>query len=89
MSVLYPPWRTWRLAADFGCLTFAKGAVTTHFVYPSPEGGRPAAVFALVNKFTTQIQPWTWMTAWFCVPKILLSLKVNQLGDTGFMTLAR
>ncbi len=54
-----------------------------------PEGGRPAAVFALVNKFTTQILPWTWMTAWFCVPKILLSLKVNQLGDASSITLTR
>jgi len=33
--LVFPPWRTWRLAADFGLLAYAQAAVMAHCVCSS------------------------------------------------------
>jgi len=47
LVLFFSPWRTWRLAADFGHLAYAWVAVMAHYhVPPAWTAGRPAVIIA-------------------------------------------
>jgi len=74
--------------SGFWVFGFFGGRRHTRYRVPSP-GDRPAMFSAQANTFATRNSSWTWLTAWFCLLTVLLSLKVNRLGVSVLMPLTR